>query len=120
MPLYGYRCESYLQKDTRLKILNVRKQGLFLHLIFSYLHIKRNKDPAATVPPVRFPDIKIRVGFMVSLFSLVGRYSLVRETWAFVNTCQGEKPEWKNSCGDSTMEERPPISTGVSGVLAGC
>jgi hypothetical protein len=26
----------------------------------------------------------------------------------------------KNSCDDSTMEERQPIYTGVRGVLAGC
>jgi hypothetical protein len=29
------------------------------------------------------------------------------------------KMGWKNSCGDSTMEERRPIYTGVRGVLAG-
>jgi hypothetical protein len=27
--------------------------------------------------------------------------------------------EWKNSCGDSTMEERQPIYTKVRGILAG-
>jgi hypothetical protein len=29
------------------------------------------------------------------------------------------KKGWKNSCGDSTMEERQPIYTGIRGVLAG-
>ena len=30
-----------------------------------------------------------------------------------INNCQVEKTEWKNSCGDSTMEESQPIYTGV-------
>jgi hypothetical protein len=29
------------------------------------------------------------------------------------------KTEWKNSCADSTMEERQPIYKRVKGVLAG-
>ena len=37
-----------------------------------------------------------------------------------IMNCQGEKTEWKYSCGDSTMEERQPIIIhGVRGVLAG-
>jgi hypothetical protein len=54
-----------------------KQQGLFLHLIFSCLRLGRNRDRGATVPPVRFPDVKIRMGFTVELFSVVGRHSLV-------------------------------------------
>jgi hypothetical protein len=70
-------CESTSTQYSAQNVKQRKQQGLFLPLILSYLRLGRNRDRGATVPPVRSPGGRIRVGFVMELFSLVKRHSLM-------------------------------------------
>ena len=82
MPLYGYGCESCLQmaKILGLQRVDVGTTRSFSPPDFSCLRLGRNRDRGSTVPPVRFPGVKIGMG--VEFVSLVWKAGM----WAFVNT----------------------------------